>query len=226
MTLNGDDEVNRQFLKYWDWIEISLVTLAIYIAGNFATNIIIWKMFRINTYTFREQMFLCSASLIKGELSYALHGYKSTEHFVYSESFIIQFCIICTYLFWSPIHYVVFGCWVKKFEDNKHFIREVRDHNCIKYTNAGDSVEIDPKYPKVTDYIHQLVSAPILIWDGWERRDEIAHMKHELHEHMEIVEGEVPSEDSSDGSEGSDDGIGLGKIPLDGTITDKDSSQQ
>jgi hypothetical protein len=182
-------------------------------------------LFRADKHTFSEWMFLISASLIKGEMSYALHGYKSTEHFVYAEAFIIEFCIIITYLFWSPIHYVVFGCCVKKFEYNKHWVREVRDAHCIKYTPAGDSLEIDPTHPKITNYIHQLVSAPSLIWDGWERRDEIAHMKHDLHEHMESVEGEVPSEDSSDGSEQSEDGIAIGQVSLDGTLTEKEPSQ-
>jgi hypothetical protein len=92
------------------------VALAIYIIGTFVTNIVIWRLFRADKHTFSEWMFLISASLIKGEMSYALHGYKSTEHFVYAEAFIIEFCIIITYLFWSPIHYVVFGCCVKKFE--------------------------------------------------------------------------------------------------------------
>lgn len=168
---------------------------------------------------------MTSASLIKGEMSYALHGYKSTEHFVYAETFIVEFCIYTLYIFWTPIHYLVFGCCVKKFEENKQWVEEVRDRHCIKYSPAGDGIYIDPKNPRLTNYIHQLVSAPSLVWDGWERRDEITHMKHALHEHMEMIEGETPSEDSEDGSEGPEDGVLVGEGSLPETFTEREPCQ-
>lgn len=89
-------------ISYRTWA-ITGCLLLIWFLTTFAIGFI--QYYRRKKYRLGEEMFLCSAKMIKGDLSYVLFGMMMVQEWNPRLSVMVYSLILWTYVIWTPIHY-------------------------------------------------------------------------------------------------------------------------
>jgi hypothetical protein len=91
-----------QTVNYRTWA-ITCCLMLIWALTTFAVGFI--HNCRKKRYRLGEEMFLCSAKMIKGDLTYVLFGIMMVHEWNPRLSVMVYSMILWTYVIWTPIHY-------------------------------------------------------------------------------------------------------------------------
>jgi hypothetical protein len=175
----------------WDHVTYTFLMAVIYI--------LVILVFGLGTYwvhrnedklTIWEELYLTSAQLIKGDLSYALFGSSIYEEWNLCLSGLIYSNILFSYMIWTPIHYFL-GKWIllKNCDSHEGYVEELKRRNEYKVTSEGE-IKVDTANPKISSFLRYMVWYPLFVKDYKHCTAWIRELSEEIHEDLERVEGE------------------------------------
>lgn len=157
----------------------------------------------VDKVTIWEELYLISAQMIKGDLSYALFGSTIMEEWNLVLAVLIYIYILLSYLVWTPLHYLI-GRYVLLKDTEEHSGHAERLKKLNEYDISEDgTMSIDIKDPKITSFLRHMLWYPMFVRNFTHGDEHIAHMAHEIHEEIEKVEGEISESGGSSLGSGS-----------------------
>jgi hypothetical protein len=182
------------------------VTLTFLMGGIYILVLVVFGLFTYwihrneDKLTIWEELYLTSAQLIKGDLSYALFGSTIYEEWNLCLAILIYSNILFSYMIWTPIHYFL-GKYIllKGCGSHEGYVDELKRRNEYEVTSEGE-IKVDIANPKISSFLRYMVWYPLFVKDYKHSTGWIRELSEEIHEDLERVEGE----------EGSESGSGIG----------------